>query len=281
MFFMDKKFGVLLVVLLVVSLFVISIQSASAAEFKDTKVGKLLLNVFWAESDGGDLTSDDMNTLGVITRWMMLLLVILLIYSGMSVAKFPQNSGLRFLLSLIIGFLAVVMINNSEFITLLQSYKALGLTISILLPMIALAFITYSVSISMNSFGILLQRLAWLIYSIFLFIKIGGMLLLKMWSSYVIFPSVDNVPTWMYRVVPFIFGKEYGDMGDIVSSMDTIVMVMLLVVTVAVFMWFVIMNEKTVRWIANATQVSDLDRYKDKVERSSGKVNVDAEATKK
>jgi hypothetical protein len=252
-------------------------SSASSGDFPTT-LKNLLVNVFWGGNEKGDLSDKDMNALGVLTRWLMLFLVILLIYSGMSMAKFPDNSGLRFIIALIVGFLAVVMINNSEFITLLQSYKALGITVSILLPMMALSFITYTVAISLNSFGILLQRLAWLIYSIFLFLKVGGMLIFRIGVD---FKTGWANSEWFNSTIMFLFGVDANTLRSSVLQMNGAILVILLIVAIATFMWFVLMNENTVRWIARATQVADLDRYRDRSERSSEKVKVDSDQTKK
>lgn len=227
----------------------------------------------------GEETGQNRSAVLFVAKWLMLFMVVLLIYSGMSMAKFPQNSGLRFTLSLVIGFLAIVFINNSEIFGIMQSYQAMGISVSLLIPMMALTFVTYTVAISLNSFGILLQRVAWFIYSAFLFFKMGGLLLFKFSNSFNGTGFSISSP-WIQETSQFLFGQNATEMLKVANSINGIMLLLLVAISIVVFWWFVIMNESTVRWIAHSVQVSDLDRFKDNMKRAAESDKAKAEVTR-
>lgn len=262
---MNKHTILFLLTFLAVSLFICNIYFISA-ESDLPQTASEWWNIF-KDPAGND------SGVALISKVLMLVLVIILIYSSMSLAKFPQNSGLRFLISLIVGILAIILINNSEIMAIMQSYKALGVSISLFVPLIVLCFITYAVAVSLSTFGILLQRVAWLIYGVFLLFKVGGLLIFRYFEVY-----VQN-SEFVRDMANFLFGTN--DITSVARGMDTTILMVMVMVAVVVMIWFVIFNESTVKWIQRVLAVADLDRYRDNANRSSEKQKVDAEQTKK
>ncbi|MBR9706203.1 hypothetical protein GOV14_04155, partial [Candidatus Pacearchaeota archaeon] len=219
---------------------------------------------------------EDVSVIAEFSKVLFLFLIILLIYSGLSYVKFPESGAVRWLLAFIVGILATILITTEELIAALQSYKAMGIVLTLFFPMLVLMFFTFVVSSRINAFGIVMQRIMWIIYSVFLFLKAGSMLLIKIgltaggyktvaesgkWIEHSWFTiKGTNNPTFLRKAVEFFMGDLEA---AIASAADATILVILVVVSIAVYYFFVVRNEGLTAWLAEAKRKADLEAFKD------------------
>jgi hypothetical protein len=121
-------------------------------------------------SGGGDL---DIN----IAKYLIFFMLLILITSVLGFAKFPENGFLRFLLALPIAFLSSAYLIPAEILTILQSYEALGIVLSFILPFVILLFFSAMLAsnekiASMSMPKVMLEVFLWLFFAIVLGYKI-------------------------------------------------------------------------------------------------------------
>ncbi|PIN93252.1 hypothetical protein COU54_03780 [Candidatus Pacearchaeota archaeon CG10_big_fil_rev_8_21_14_0_10_31_24] len=222
----------------------------------------------------------DSNVTGEYLKLLVLLLIILIIYSGLSYANFPESGIVRFLFAIIIGFLATIMITTQELVAALQSYTALGIALTLFFPILALAFVTFVVASKVDPLGLVVQRIAWVLYSVYLFIQTASLLIVKWYIS--TSAGIAGTSTsaalknsvFGTNIFKFLFGNDFET--NAAASGDNLVLIMLLVTSIIVFWVFVYKNAATTKWLIDAKRDADLQAYKTKVEKAGGKVDVDA-----
>jgi len=133
----------------------------------------------WLHADLTTQTAEQRGALGDTLKFMLLGLVILLVYSALTFAQFPENGVYRLSTAITIGFLSTFLVTTQELLTMLSSYTALGVTLGVFLPIMILGFFTMMVANSSHPMGIFVQKIAWVIYSGYLFIKTFGLLWLR------------------------------------------------------------------------------------------------------
>ena len=114
----EKRFALILIALIVLSFVVTSFVSADAFTDSILSLGKTANDYFL-------LKDDTYGSIGAIGKWLILLLIVTLIYSSFSFVEFPENTGMKILLSVIIGFLSTILISQQEVVTIIISYTAL------------------------------------------------------------------------------------------------------------------------------------------------------------
>lgn len=237
---------------------------------------------------GGMSMGKDFNFVGEIAKWMFLLLIILLIYSSLAFASFPESAAIRLVLSIVGGILATILLTPAELVTALQSYSALGMALTLFFPILILGFFTLVVATKANPIGILLQKIMWIIYSVYLFIKAG--------TFYVLMTSCgDKAGTiastqigdttcggFFFSIVKAITSDS--SLADYVKNMgnfDSATLLLLIIVAVAVFVIAVATNDFMVHWLAREKMVGDIEAQKDTLARAQALRKIEAEATKK
>src|SRR3989344_7002120 len=152
---------------------------------------------------------------GTTIKYFFLLLVILLIYSSLSYVNFPDtfsssggSSFVRFLISFIVGIIATFAITSSELLTILQSYTALGITLTLFFPIMILMFFSLVTAKKASPIGIFGQKILWLIYSVYLFIK-SALLFYVNWSisKGTLTVSDNNLDLSKNSILQFFLGK--------------------------------------------------------------------------
>lgn len=293
---MEKKsLSLLLLALVMVSIFA-SVAMISAQTPADDLTGspgnyfigqfKNFFNVFSGQGDIG--------ALGQSVKLLLLIIVVALIYSSMGAVKFPENRFIRFLLSAVVGLLATVLISTDEILTSLQSYSALGMTITLFFPILILTFFTFVVATKVNPFGILAQRLIWIIYSAYLFFKTGSFLLLK-WlvgtpGKPIKFLGITAgtsagglrdiaADSFTARLFEFLYGSAWRDISG-GPGQDTFVLLTLFIVSIAVFVIFVMYNRAFALWLGDEARKADLDKFQDTQTRAHGAREIEADATR-
>jgi hypothetical protein len=101
---------------------------------EDSQDTNFISNLF-TQWTGGNL---DRN----IAKYLFLLILTGLIWGALSAAKFPKHTALQALLAIPVAFLATAYITPEEVFTILQSYTALGITLSFIVPFIIMLLIS-------------------------------------------------------------------------------------------------------------------------------------------
>ena len=112
-----------------------------------------------------------------IAKYLFWIIIMLFIFSSLNFAKIPENGFLQFLLAIIISFLATAYITPEEVFTVLTTYTALGLTLSVIVPFIILIFFSAMLlsneKISqMTVAKVMMEVMLWLFFVAFLLYKL-------------------------------------------------------------------------------------------------------------
>lgn len=224
---------------------------------------------------GGDLTAT-----GNLLKYLALGLVILLIYSALSFVKFPQNSDgesmtfVQIIISVIVGFMVTFFITNQELFTIMQSYKAAGIALTVFFPIMILAFFTLVVASKASPMGIFLQKVIWIIYSVWLFIRTAALAIATQYVKVVdvggnktveLLNNADKLPTFLQ---PF-FPSTKTELAQMLSQNDATMVVVLLIVSIAVFFIMVVSNKPVIAWLAKEKMDSEIAGAKSTISRSA------------
>lgn len=219
-------------------------------------------------------TGKDLNASGEFAKLLILLLLIVLIYSALETVQFPENKAIRLVLAIVVGVLATMLITTAEILSLLQSYKALGIAITVFFPIMILTFFTFVVSTKGNPFGILTQKILWIAYSVYLFLRAGILILLK-WA--LAGGGVDK-QGFLIKFVEFLGGKSLA-IGAL-SQYDTTTLIVNVAIAIAVFFIFVVGNDALALWLASEKRDIDIENQKDRLKRSQALRKAEADATR-
>ena len=97
----------------------------------------------------------------VALKWSFLFWIIVLVYSALNKVEFPDNTSLRWILSIAVAILFTFSINSSELISILRSYTAGGVAMLLFVPVMILGFFTFTMAVKVNVVGLVLQRILW------------------------------------------------------------------------------------------------------------------------
>lgn len=211
---------------------------------------------------------------GEFVKIMLLILLILLVYSSLSYAHF-LNGGVRFIVSIIIGLLATFLISTEALLTSLHSFTALGTAIWIFLPILVLTFFTIMVSSSAAPFGIFIQKILWVIYSVYTFIS--GLVVFSLAQS-----KSGNVVAQFFNnwIVTPLYGNNSAILAGMTKNADATTAVLLIVVSIVVFWIAVVKGHFFNAWLAKEKRDADLMNFQSDVERQAAKRRIEAEDTK-
>lgn len=222
---------------------------------------------------GGLTGADNFDLIAEIAKWIFLIIIVLLVYSAFEYVSFPQGGVTRLLLSILIGVGATTLITTKELLTTLLTYNALGVTLSVFLPILVLAFFTLIVASKASPIGIFLQRVIWLIFSIYLFFKA-----FILWGISN-FSATEN-DYFIYSIAQFLAGgKEAATaLATTATKFDTPMLVLLMVVAVAVFFIGFVSNKFIVHWLAKEKMLAEIEGQKELIKRSQAMRKLEAGA---
>jgi len=181
-----KLFSVLLVGLFLISLFSGVVKAQGTGDTSDTSskwsLSSEMIKQDWLK-EGGSLyfitqfvaawESGDEGFLNGFLKYFFLALLIFFLYSVLSGVGFFKNRIMAVILSVIVGFLITWGINQTDLLAIMNSYTTLGVVLLLGLPIILLGFVTLFVIKEANPMGIFIQRILWLAYGGYLFIRTG------------------------------------------------------------------------------------------------------------
>jgi len=211
--------------------------------FGDSSPDNTISCVFWESLSFIDYMwngNADLGTIGWFAKYLFLALIVILIYSSLQFVDFPENNGLKFALSLVVGFLSTALISTSEVIGLMLSYTALGITLITFFPIMILMFFTVMISAKANPMGIFFQKIMWWTYFAYLLIKAGFLLIAKG------FYSTASTSSGTEKLFQFFLGEDYKVLA---SSTSGSVLTVLVIVALAVWYFAIKRNDHMVRWI--------------------------------
>jgi len=238
---MMKKGLVLLFVGLIIFSIVINFVSAN-----------VLTDIF----DSNWLDLKDAGTIKVL----LLFIIVGIIFSAFGFMNFPENAGIRFALSAIVGFLVTSFINPNEIAAAMVSYRALGIAIILFLPIIVLGAITFQVIIKGQFVGVVLQRILWLIYSIYLF---GRSAFPYIWRETLqtSFESFKN--KWVVT-----FTTSVNKMTETASAQDPFILFIQAIVAVVLFWVMFVKNEAVKKWLLDSKFNDQIEKIKGQLRKS-------------
>jgi len=249
----EKRFALILIALIVLSFVVTSFVSADAFTDSILSLGKTANDYFL-------LKDDTYGSIGAIGKWLILLLIVTLIYSSFSFVEFPENTGMKILLSVIIGFLSTILISQQEVVTIIISYTALGIALVTFLPILILGFFTMVVATKAKPIGIFLQKILWILYSVYLFIKAGFLFVAK-----IVLQNNGNVGE--NPIFKFFLG-DANQINTLANNTDNTILLTLIIVSIAVWIICVWRNDFIVAWMASEKTDADSLAHKTKLNRA-------------
>jgi hypothetical protein len=188
-----------------------------------------------------------------LIKLILMIMVLVLVYSAMSTVSFPPNVGLRLILSIAISFLGVVLISQDEILQSIYAYKALGITIILFIPLVALALLTYSMAVELNVFGLMIQKFLWWGYSLFLLFYAGSGLLFRYWNF-----SINEDPDLLKAMRVF-----FGDNMGVATLASSGTLVMLVILSLLIMYFFAIRNQSWVNRFHKAVEDGKIEKYFD------------------
>jgi hypothetical protein len=233
---------------------------------------------FW-ESISGSLSGDGTAKLDDYTqRILFLILIAVLIFSALKSANFPDNVGAQIAISIVVSFLAVVYITPNEFFGIMQSYNALGIALSVFLPVLILIFFTLVVG-QKAPFAIVFTKFLWAIFSIQIFWK--GLIALFGPQLKIYFASITVKGATEGSKVASTFWTKIAGSSLLTlpggKAVDPIVAVALMVGG-AVLFFIGVMSNKWQEYLREQVTEAQIDNYQDKIKKSMGFVKSNAEA---
>src|SRR3989338_6655596 len=107
-----------------------------------------------------------------VAKFLFIILLTLLVGSILDTIGFIPSGGIRWTISIIVGFLGVAYLTPNEIWATLTSYNALGLTLLFLFPFVIMLFFTFRMIRTGGATGVVTQYIVWVIYFIFLIYRI-------------------------------------------------------------------------------------------------------------
>jgi len=220
----------------------------------------------WLGGLDRNLGENDITIIGQMLKWILLFIIIILIYSAFNAAGFPEKTLLKIILSIVVGFMASFLITTRELLTMMQGYTALGVTLGVFLPFMILGFFTIMVAKSMNPIGIYLQKVVWIIFSVYLLIKTW-----TLWS----FIDEANAGTLnvgqAYNVNILFFKipvKITQSMLNMVNNSDQTILLALAIASIA-SLFIMLSNKLVIRWFAKEELDAAVQAESNKIRKSN------------
>jgi hypothetical protein len=269
-----KSLAGLLIVLISLSFFIgvfeMGVVSAQEEGFFTNNIIRPIRSFFETGATPGESEA------GVIMRLFFFALLVILIYSVLTTAKFPEQTAVRAIISAVVGFLAIVYITPEEFYAIMQSYTALGIALLIFLPIAILIFFTLTIG-EKAAFALVFTRVLWLIYSFYLF-----------WKGLFIYVVLDNggqAPGWLegfYTITNSTTNvtqsaPSFVPMVAEAAKQSQIMAFILMGVGVIIF-YFGVINHSWINLFKTEMTKAQIESYKNKLKKSTEFVKSTSEA---
>jgi len=243
-------------------------SSSSFAVWLGDKYNLWLKGIDWSSVSA----EEQVDSVGQIVKWILLVLVVLLIYSGLSYSDFIESATVRFIVAAAAGFLGTFLITTRELLTILQSYTAMGIAFSVFLPILILGFFTLVVIAKAKPIGLFLQNILWIIYSVYLFARTGIYLVLKNAAA-----NGELVAGTPYSIFGFVNIHVTDSVIRAVNAYSGSILMLLFITSIAIFVIMVLWNKPMRKWISEHLISSEADARRSKIKRADEVLKQDAE----
>jgi hypothetical protein len=218
---------------------------------------------FLAQWESGEIQKSSL-------KIFILALFIILFFSIFAFVDFPPNFVLKIVASVIMGFIVSWMLTPDEILDSLIGLKALGVSLMIFFPILILTFFSFVIGFKMrNPFGIMAQKILWLVYGLFLVLRTGAILF-----SFLDFSKVSFFSR-LGRVVSGFFKGLVGWTSPTVSQGDLTTMLIIHFVVGLVVIWiFVLKNSDFIEWAYKQRIESEATVQKEKIAGAKAAVDV-------
>ena len=133
-------------------------------------------------------------------RFFIFIVFAALFFSTFAFVNFPPGFIFKSLFSIVLTFLVTLLIPVEDYAFFLIGFSSLGVAISLFVPILILSFVSYSLAINLGGWGgYFLQRILWLFYSFYLFIK--TLLLGRGIVGPIIVGRLDFLPDWILTLM--------------------------------------------------------------------------------
>ena len=202
----------------------------------------------------------------VFIKYLFLVLVFVMAYSSFNIIRFPEETYLRAILSVVVAILFTIVIRPEELIAAMINFKSVGLTMILVFPMIVLAMFSFAMAVQMNAMGIVLQRVIWGIYSVFLFLN----------SSLVLLAGKASVAPDSVLVSLATLAGSFG--GTYFAEADATIASALFVASIIIFFTMVLFNKKFIDILSAEVTNAKLLKYGNTLGKAEAKKKADADA---
>ncbi|PIN89237.1 hypothetical protein COU57_06275 [Candidatus Pacearchaeota archaeon CG10_big_fil_rev_8_21_14_0_10_32_14] len=189
--------------------------------------------------------------LGSFGKLFIFGIIVLFIFSSLHFSKLFDSLALNLFISIVVGFLISILIPQSEINSMVISYNAVAISFITFLPIILIGFFTISVTKKGSLLGMFIQKILWFALSAYLFIKTASILIVK------ILLEKDIMKDNLIPIFKFILGQN---INQVAQESHMITLIVLLVVSIALFKITVISNEKLISKISNALSDAEVQQ---------------------
>jgi hypothetical protein len=224
---------------------------------------------------------------GKTLKYLILILVVILSYSSFAYADFPKSKILRGVTSIIVGLLATFFITTPELVSIITSYTAMGVAMSIFFPILILLFFTMVVATKANPMGIFAQKILWVIYSAYLLIKSLVLLMAPMyWKINAAGTGVEpkEVTEKIPSLFKYIFPRNEAGMLEVLKSVgnyDTAILWVLVITAVVITAIMVFGNRYVDEWMQKMKLDAEIEAKKQTIARAEASRKIEADAMQK
>lgn len=144
--------------------------SQSSAQSPNIITGYSILGNLFTNWSGGNLDVS-------IAKYLFWIILTLFIFSVLNFAKFPTYGVLQFLIAIAVSFLSTAYLTPAEIFTILTTYSALGLTLSVIVPFLIIIFFSAMLLSNeklsqMTIAKVMMEVMIWLFFVGFLIYKL-------------------------------------------------------------------------------------------------------------
>ena len=199
----------------------------------------------------------------------------MMLYSIGKAVGFPSGTGMRVLLSIIIGFLITFFITNKELITIMQGYTGLGVTIAVFVPFFILGAFTIMTARMLSPVGIYLQKIIWIIFTVYMILKTS-----LLWVTMKAIAAGTTAAGETVRVLGWFPVKVTPEVFTMAQNSDKGILITLIVASIAA-LFVMLGNNIVLRWFAKEELEAAIAAKKHQAELSSAYEKLQAEQMKK
>jgi len=206
------------------------------------------------------------NVSGVFLKYLFLILIFIFIWSVFAFMNFPSSKIARFIISLIFGILVTMFISPPELFAAMTAYTAAGIGLILVFPVLVLSMFTFAVAVKSHSAGLVVQRVLWTAYSVYLFITSGAGL-----ASH--FTKTGKGESLFNSLLGWFTTESLVPRGKTV-------LFVLFIISIVIFFTAVIGNDYVTHFFAEAQRKGDMHALEDELKRSKAYDKTRAEQTR-